>query len=1713
VLKKIVIGVVLFIILAIAGVGGYIYMMDWNQHKSVVSERFAQITGLNASIEGDLKVDLLPSPKISANAVRFFKSNAPRDPLVTVKEISANVELLPMFQQKFVINSMTLTNATVNVLINEKGVSNWDNINAGGANKTGNVEVSFNNVRLNNSILNYKNLQDKKELMLPNISATVNASTIKGPYKTNGNLIYNNNEIKFQGAIAKSQGFHVNMTFENAPTGSKAALDGVFDKQSKGTLTFKTAHFADIMMALFGENFIGNQYNESLDTSFKFEYDKTFAKLNNFVIKYGDKAAGSGDLMLKNFPNNKEFALNLEMTQLDLGIFELIGKDVLQSMRQGKKFADSNLATYNGIIDIKAAHALYNGAEVLNFNTGLTLQNGLLTITRMGLNMPGNTNLKFIGAVNLNENLAFQINQIFETDDLRQFISVFGIDLAKLANNENKKAIFKHAKADIALSGDMNQLKISAPQVNIDSTVLSGDIGFVLNEGKTFVLAVIEGSKILFDKYVQLLPQNSQNLSFKDKFIHQMSLIPWNHELNVDASIALKGAVYNNIPLENMILEFNSYDQAFNIKKLSIANIAGGNLNLQFNADNVYSNPLFSDLSYDVKTENFPQFATALGLNPADIPLFKRKLFVSQGALSGSFDDFNLSSLQKFGDIEFSYAGQVSDASKSMKVNGELELKSNNFTKFVKALNFNYEPDMPVTPFSLAGKISGTADNFAITELNAYLSANAIKGDLAVHDIKTTPTAEANLHFDKFDADRLFNLSKKSIFKSTEQANKGTFLSKPLLNDEKIDYALFKKYNFHGNLSADTLVFNGANYHEANLATVLENGVLHVSQFRALSGNASVELKFDMNSNDLPKIEGTYAVNGLRFPNLKGSLYGLTSGKITASGSFSSLATSPNDFFENLTSKGDFEATNTAFRGWDLAIIKFELEQRDNTEGFEDAVLQSLASGQSSFDKIHGTYDITKGLLVTKNTIWESPVINLDMNLNLNFNNWLFDAVFYGVYHNASFSDVLKFTFDGHLDNPKAKVDLSESSERINKVKKMADKVKNQESIALKNRLIARTTAIQNAVTALQKEVTQMSLDVIRFKPVTNNKDVLSVYDTNIKALEDSEKTLSNMDEILHGDVNEEKLTKIENDLALERTKLQAIPKALEENFVIDSKYVFDDTFNKIAWIYNVAQNNSTYYKNLSDVYMDKIKPLVKQENGISSEDTDKLAASVKKVADDMEKITEVHSKIRDNYLVIIDTVSAADMKENNEIADQALQTLSLYVENMNNDIISSFDMFKATLNIDIMDYEQYIVYPPKNPRDIDITQPTVKIIKEKKETPAEGNKEEAKSQLGEKTTAKTETETQSETKTDAVTDDKKTEAVEENKTSETSEDKKKIDEPVVHDTHQKQTESKSPENLSQNDLESFVQLADLGAGGFTLPQQTANTLQNKETTSVDVVEKDFALADATPLPDAQALVLTENNNTVSSAIDQALHSDIDNNVAALSLQPADTHLTVAEQAKIITEDIAKTINNITPILPDENDKNFDNIDASLKVNPVVAMDIGKSDEDKTLASVSLDNVKKSGFNKVINVKETGVLPEHITQNTLSDLNVNNVPVKKANKQQTVTQDTAVNTEPQTQYVFSQETKDIPFVGIVGKNMLRGKEDTFPLSIAPKKYVFDIPNNVELPFYGETGKNLAKGKTDDADAPILLRQYVFAANNQETAFSGDVGKRMFLGVK
>ena len=1309
-LKKILVGIFCFIILAVTGAGIYIYTLDWNKHKAVVAQRLSQITGLRAVIDGNLNVKLFPSPKFTAGKVKFLKSNGGRDPLIEIDTVEANVDLMPLLNDSFIIRSMNLRNAKAHIIVDEKGVLNWKGVGNNSSSKSGNMEVSFNDVNLSGAVISYDNMVTKDKFEIPNITARVNASSLKGPYKTSGKFIYNNSEVQFKGDIINDKSPVLKVSLSNASSGATLTIDGTTGNDAKGNVTFDTQTLSGISNLIFGEASLPERYNRPLYVSFQYGYGDGMVKFDNFSAKYDKNTAGSGTVIAKKHEGRIAVNADFDMTKFDLNLLTGLGEDIVTYFKNGKKITDSPFSQYDMNISIKSGTALYNNIEAQNLNLGITLLNNVIDITRFGLSMPGDTSIKTVGRINLLAGGEYIFNQIIDTKDLRTFASVFNIDLAKLASDENKKSIFKKAAAEIKINGNLDSLKISVPLATVDATTFKGNLGFVKKDKATYVIADFDASQINLDKYIKPMPTEIKKGSLQDKFVYQMNLIPWNRDLDVESSINVASVVYHNVPMKDVSLQFTTNQDNLTVQKLSFGSIAGAALNLNLAANHIFSSPFFDELSYDISTANFPMFTSTLGIDTGDKPLFKRKIFAAQGALSGTLSEFSLSSVQKFGDTEFSYTGTVSDNPKSgMTVNGDLELKSNNVSSFIKALDFDYTPDIPVTTFTLAAKVKGAANLFSLDNISAYLGANGISGNLQYDHTTQKPKLAATLDFDKFEADRWLNLSDKSAKPAAEQASSATFIQQPAW-DEKIDYSLLGKIDTDFAITAKQLNLYNKLFTSAKTKLQLKNGVLNVSSFEATEEKSLINLHFILDSNNIPKIDGYFNVSDYKTPKLGGSLYALESGWISAEGNFNSLAGSPKDFFNNLNSKGKFSLNNTAMSGWDLDIIKFEFEQRQKVAGFENSVLNSLKSGKSSFNKIRGNYSINKGLVVADSVIWESPVVNMQMKFDFNFSDWLFTAVFDAVYHNASFSDVLKFTFSGNLANPEVTTDLSESIKRISKIEdqvKNARYYKEQEKM---ERIGGKIKELKEQVDKTLQDIGRITPDVVRFKPQTKNQNVTDVYEENVQLINNVELAVKKMKEALNGYPEEETLMNIEADLGAERAKLKYIPKVLEENFLVDSKYIFDDTFNKIAWIYNVAQNNSAYYSGLTDVYMAQIEFMDASDTPVDPDKAESLQNQINKIDEIMDNLSSLHAKIRDNYLNIIDTAKTSEMKKNNELATQALKTMLAYTKQLNNDILASLDDFSTTLNITSRDYDQYLVYPPESIDDIDVKQPTVKI-------------------------------------------------------------------------------------------------------------------------------------------------------------------------------------------------------------------------------------------------------------------------------------------------------------------------------------------------------------------------------------------------------------------
>ncbi|MBE6463089.1 MAG: AsmA family protein [Alphaproteobacteria bacterium] len=1694
-LKKIVIGILCFLILAVTGVGIYIYTLNWNNHKDVVAKRFSQITGLKAVIDGNLKVDLLPKPKFTANSVRFIDRN-PRLPLIEINEISADVELMPLLENKFILNSMTLKGATIHLNIAENGDFNWKGVSKKGKTSSGNVEVSFNDVKMLDSTISYTNKLTNDEFEIHGVSGTTRAQSIEGPYRLNGRFRHNDQDVLFDGDVVNGDTTSVRLNINNTQTASEIKIDGTLGKTAKGNIVFNSKNLHDTTTLAFGKDFLSDVYNYPLSVSFHYDHNDQTTNFDNFTVKYGNNTAGSGNATIKK-DDGYNIDADFDMLQFDLGLLENIANSIISTQKHAKivttaenntelneneatktEEKSKNKIKYNANINVKSNHAVYHGADAQKLNFGISINNDNIQVNRFAVTMPGETVIKSVGKINLHPKFEYIFNQTIDAQDIKSFVYLIGTDLTKYAPLENRKDIFKRAQADFNISGDLDAMKVSIAKAIVDSTMLSGNIGVIFNKDKNVLLIQADASKILFDKYLQLKTSKSKSMSLKDKFVYQMNLAPWKGNFETDATIRIDNAVYNNVPIEGLNVNFIANEKKLDIAKFSVSNMAQAQLNLKASIDNVYTDPYFNELTYDVQTNNFPLFSSSIGVNTGKKPLFKRKLFASQGALSGKFSEFSLSSVQKFGDTEFSYSGTVTcPKDKKAVVNGNIELKTNNFKNFAKDLGFNYNPDIPVTAFALSGDILGQSDLFEINKINAYLGANHIEGNIKLDNTLSKPKLLANLNFDIFDVNRMFNLERTEA----KDVNLVTtnFIEKPNFSDVKIDYSLLNKLDFDITSKVNQLIWNNSYYSNFEGKAVLNDKILNVNKMSAEKGDSLYKFDFILNTKSLANIKGNYDIVSVETPVIGGKVYKLSKALLDANGSFNSIASSKKDFFENLNSKGRLTLSDVTVDGWDFDIIKFEFEQRKSVDGFEDTILNSLKTGRTTFSSIKSKYDIVRGVVVIDDATWLSPVADINMTFNLNLSDWKFNSEFNVFYHNASFSDVLEYSLDGNLANPTLKLEIDNVVNRIGKIEQVI--IKEKEDIQKK-----KIEQLQNKINSLKDDLTdafnnidRISLDIARFKPITQNANVVKVYETTIEELKDINANLKNLKELLDKSNDEKTLMNIEADLAKETSRIKIIPKTLEENYVVDSKYVFDDNFSKLTWLFNLAQNNSSYFNSLTDVYMTQVDILKSTDEPLSEDKVSELQKSIETINADLAKIDEFYTINRDNYLKIIDTNSVNEMTKNNASAYQALQTMLDDVKKLNANIVKSIDLFREALGIKARDYDLYIVFPPETIDSIDTSLPTDKNYHIESIDELTKKKDRLNISLNSVTSG-------------IASLYKKF------KQQKKAKDIANIGFDGLSGIVDKTTEAKEP-ILSTPIETTIAQSVDI--------EENKENIASKEVAEINPSEIKVALAD---MPVDTSSLDKQEVNVNKSTIDSNKEIDTNNEnmsftssilsktkeaLASLmsNITKKEKEITAIPQKKL--EDINKEVIVATSEIQinDDNLQTLSQEDTTLtnnhKVNPVIAMNIGQN-ENANEIDIELANVheRKGGFvaKETIKEPETPLKNDNIivAEEEKVDAkeefiklfaNTNDNFVKMVNietPQIIVSHKNEVDHANNNKYIFKTSASNNIFSGNIGKSSLKEKNQ-IPSDEINNKYVFNKADVKSSNFSGKVGKKIA----------------------------------------
>lgn len=185
-MKKILIGILVLVVLAVGVVVALPFFIDVNSYKPTIEAKAKDALGREVKLNGPIKLSLWPEIGLEASDIHV--ANMPggqAKEMASLKSVLVSVELMPLLSRQLNIRRFILNDLTVNVEVDKSGRSNLAMGQPGAAapapkpaaaGAPPSATVSLGEVKLNNVRISYSNLQTGDKLAMEPFTATANVS-------------------------------------------------------------------------------------------------------------------------------------------------------------------------------------------------------------------------------------------------------------------------------------------------------------------------------------------------------------------------------------------------------------------------------------------------------------------------------------------------------------------------------------------------------------------------------------------------------------------------------------------------------------------------------------------------------------------------------------------------------------------------------------------------------------------------------------------------------------------------------------------------------------------------------------------------------------------------------------------------------------------------------------------------------------------------------------------------------------------------------------------------------------------------------------------------------------------------------------------------------------------------------------------------------------------------------------------------------------------------------------------------------------------------------------------------------------------------------------------------------------------------------------------------------------------------------------------------
>ncbi len=523
-MRKVVLVLAILVGVVIAAVLVGPSFVDWNQYKQPLIAQVEAATGRKVTIDGDLSLSLLPTPRLSASGVTM--SNVPG---ATVPEMlrldtaRVRVATAPLVRLQIEVESVELLAPRIELERLADGTVNWSFGPPADAESPGSTpgpdtaagnerrplpQVRFNDIRIRNGTLIYRDGVTGTVERLESINLGLVASSLSGPFRAEGDLTARGVPVDLRlalGQLVENRGIPLSFGLTATDVATSAEFSGVLSgfptaPSISGSVSLASDDLAAAASRISAASVPILSGPAAVDADVSFTAG--LLALNDLHVRLSDvTASGTAEVVFDGVPR---IDLKIDAQRVDLdallararaapvaatpppvgddGTLSLPGAGVADVVPGAQPTAFSLPQTLAANVELGIDALAFNGGIVRQVTVAGELVNGEFLLNQARAQMPGGSDISVFGFLApVDGEPVFDGQVEAGSDNLRGLLAWLGQDVGAVPVDRLRKLELS-AKVRLA-PGD---LTISAIDTQVDFSRIRGGIAVALRRRPGF---------------------------------------------------------------------------------------------------------------------------------------------------------------------------------------------------------------------------------------------------------------------------------------------------------------------------------------------------------------------------------------------------------------------------------------------------------------------------------------------------------------------------------------------------------------------------------------------------------------------------------------------------------------------------------------------------------------------------------------------------------------------------------------------------------------------------------------------------------------------------------------------------------------------------------------------------------------------------------------------------------------------------------------------------------------------------------------------------------------------------------------------------------------------------------------------------------------------------------------------------------------------------